>query len=255
MPTGTHRFAGHAILAAALCTLALTLPAYAAQHKQADDSKSTAAAKPTPKQRESVTHGSVVIDGQTIHYTATAGTILLRDDKNQPTGLMFYVAYTKDDVRNPQDRPVTFLYNGGPGASSNWLTMSGLGPYKVELANGTPTPPAPYSVVPSHESILDATDLVFIDAIGTGYSHVVDKGKSKTFWGVDEDVQSFGQFIQRYITQNDRWNSPLFLYGESYGTTRSAGLAEYLQRQGIAVNGVVLQSSVLNYFDGSPGSD
>ncbi|MGH8147458.1 MAG: S10 family peptidase [Rhodanobacteraceae bacterium] len=250
-----HRYFSHAILAAALCALALASPAYAAHDKQAKGSKSATAAKPAPKQRESVTHASVAIDGQTIHYTATAGTILLRNKKNQPTGLMFYVAYTKDGVRNPQDRPVTFLYNGGPGASSNWLTMSGLGPYKVELPNGSPTPPAPYSVVASHESILNATDLVFIDAMGTGYSHIVGKGKGKMFWGVDEDVKSFGQFIQRYITQNDRWNSPLFLYGESYGTTRSAGLAEYLQQQGVSVNGVILQSSVLNYFDGSPGSD
>src|SRR5699024_8704402 len=133
-------------------------------------------------------------------------------------------------------RPVTFLYNGGPGASSNWLTMSGLGPYRVNLVNGKATPPAPYSVTPSHESILNVTDLVFIDAVGTGFSHMIGKTKGKKFWGVDQDIQAFGQFIQRYISQNDRWNSPLFLYGESYGTTRSAGLAYYLQQQGIAVN-------------------
>ncbi|MGH8191094.1 MAG: S10 family peptidase [Rhodanobacteraceae bacterium] len=107
----------------------------------------------------------------------------------------------------------------------------------------------------SHESILNVTDLVFIDAMGNGFSHIGGKGKGKMFWGVDEDVKAFGQFIQRYITHNDRWNSPLFLYGESYGTTRSAALAYYLQDQGVAVNGVVLQSSILNYFDGSPGSD
>ena len=210
---------------------------------------------PAPVERSVSTQHSVTIDGRKIRYTATAGTILLRDKNNQPIGSMFYVAYTEDGVRHLADRPVTFLYNGGPGASSNWLTMSGLGPYRVRLVNGAAMPPAPYSVVKSHQSILNDTDLVFVDAMGTGFSHVVGKGKGKMFWGVDEDVRSFGQFIERYLTQHDRWNSPLFLYGESYGTTRSAGLALYLQNQGIAVNGVILQSSILNYFDWSPGSD
>ncbi len=250
-----QRLAGRAGLAVMACLLVFTVPAYAAQHDKAAARKSSSSAKPAPKARSVATHASVEIDGHTIHYTATAGTILLRDKDNKPVASMFYVAYTRDGVNHPADRPVTFLYNGGPGASSNWLTMSGLGPYYVKLVNGKPMPPAPYPVVPSHQSILDVTDLVFIDAVGTGYSHLVGKGKGKMFWGVDEDVHSFGQFIQRYITRNDRWNSPLFLYGESYGTTRSAALAAYLQNQGIAVNGVVLQSSVLNYFDGSPGSD
>lgn len=213
------------------------------------------AATSAPKARKVVTHASVEVGGKTIHYTATAGTIILRNKKNQPIGSMFYVAYTKDGVRNLAHRPVTFLYNGGPGASSNWLTMSGLGPYRVALANGAPNPPPPFDVVPSHETILNDTDLVFIDAMGTGFSHIIGKGKGKMFWGVDEDIKSFGQFIQRYLTQNDRWNSPLYLYGESYGTTRSAGLAYYLQQQGVAVNGVTLQSSVLNYFDSAPGSN
>lgn len=215
----------------------------------------TSASNPSsaPKAREVVTHASVEVGGKTIHYTATAGTIILRNKKNQPTGSMFYVAYTKDGVRNLADRPVTFLYNGGPGASSNWLTMSGLGPVYVALANGKANPPPPFNVTPSHETILNDTDLVFIDAMGTGFSHVLGKGKGKMFWGVDEDIKSFGQFIQRYLTRNDRWNSPLYLYGESYGTTRSAGLAYYLQEQGVAVNGVILQSSILNYFDLAPG--
>ncbi|MGH8160679.1 MAG: S10 family peptidase [Gammaproteobacteria bacterium] len=235
--------------------IALTLPAWAANHTDSKGDTAHSATVPVPKERTVVTHGSVKVEGKTIHYTATAGTILLRNGKNKPVGSMFYVAYTKNGVRNPADRPVTFLYNGGPGASSNWLLMSGLGPYRVNLVNGKATPPAPYSIAPSHESILNDTYLVFIDAMGTGFSHVVGKGKGKNFWGVDEDVKSFGQFIERYLTQNDRWNSPLFLYGESYGTTRSAALAYYLQQQGIALNGVVLQSSILNYFDWTPGSD
>ncbi|TAN07269.1 MAG: peptidase S10 [Rhodanobacteraceae bacterium] len=241
------------LIVAILAGLALLAPTAYATPVPATQQKT--ATTPVPKARKVITHGSVAIDGKRIRYTATAGTIGLRNDKNQPTGSMFYVAYTEDGARNPTKRPVTFLYNGGPGASSNWLTMSGLGPYKVNLVNGAATPPAPYSVTASHESILNVTDLVFVDAMGTGFSTIGGKGTGKMFWGVDEDVKAFGQFIQRYITQNDRWNSPLFLYGESYGTTRSAALAEYLQEQGIAVNGVVLQSSVLNYFDGSPGSD
>jgi carboxypeptidase C (cathepsin A) len=210
---------------------------------------------PVPKERAVSTQHSVTIGGQTIHYTATAGTILLRNRQNQPIGSMFYVAYTENGVHNTADRPVTFLYNGGPGASSDWIQMGGLGPYRVNMANGAATPPAPYSVTPSHDSLLNDSDLVFIDAIGTGYSRVVGKGTGKMFWGVDQDVKSFGQFIYRYLKKYNRWQSPKFLYGESYGTTRSAALADYLQNQGIALNGVILQSTVLNYFDWMPGSD
>ena len=150
----------------ALAGLALLAPAaYAAKPDKSTDHTATQAAAPIPKARSVVTHGSIEIDGKTIRYTATAGTILIRDDKNQTVGSMFYIAYTKDGVHNLAKRPVTFLYNGGPGASSNWLTMSGLGPYKVALVNGGATPPPPYSVVPSHDSILNDTDLVFVDAM------------------------------------------------------------------------------------------
>ena len=234
----------------AACLLIVSMTALAAPPKPA-------ASKPipVPKERAVSTRHSVTIGGHTIHYTATAGTILLRDKKNEPVASMFYVAYTEDGVRNLAGRPVTFLYNGGPGASSDWIQMGGLGPYRVNMTNGRATPPAPYSITPSHESMLNDSDLVFIDAVGTGYSRVVGKGKDKMFWGVDEDVKSFGQFIYRYLKKYNRWQSPKFLYGESYGTTRSAALADYLQDQGIALNGVILQSSVLNYFDWMPGSD
>ncbi|MHB1872411.1 MAG: S10 family peptidase [Steroidobacteraceae bacterium] len=234
-----------------LCLLLASVPALAATPQ-----KPTARPPlPVPKERSVSTQHSVTIGAQTIRYTATAGTILLRDKDNNPIGSMFYVAYTEDGVRNLADRPVTFLYNGGPGASSDWIQMGGLGPYRVNMTNGGATPPAPYSITPSHESLLNDSDLVFIDAMGTGYSHIVGKGQDKMFWGVDEDVKSFGQFIYRYLKQNNRWQSPKFLYGESYGTTRSAALADYLQDQGIALNGVILQSSVLNYFEWAPGSD
>ncbi len=245
-----HKFTRTLMPATIVACAALALPGI----RPAMASTSAPSSNSTPKARQVETHASVEVGGKTIHYTATAGTIILRNEKNQPIGSMFYVAYTKDGVHNLADRPVTFLYNGGPGASSNWLTMSGLGPVHVALANGAPNPPPPYDVKPSHETILNDTDLVFVDAMGTGFSHILGKGKGKMFWGVDEDIKTFGQFIKRYLSRNDRWNSPLYLYGESYGTTRSAGLAYYLQRQGVAVNGVVLQSSVLNYFDFSPGT-
>ena len=210
---------------------------------------------PVPKERAVSTQHSVTINGETIHYTATAGRILLRDKNNAPIASVFYVAYTEDGVHNLAARPVTFLYNGGPGASSDWIQMGGLGPYRVNMVNGRATPPAPYSITPSHDSLLNDSDLVFIDAVGTGYSRVVGKGTGKMFWGVDQDVKSFGQFIYRYLKKYNRWQSPKFLYGESYGTTRSAALAQYLQNQGIALNGVILQSTVLNFFDWMPGSD
>lgn len=220
-----------------------------------------AAPKPPPPPappihgRTSVTHGTVVVDGHRIRYTATAGTIILHNQKNQPTASMFYVAYTKDGVHHLSHRPITFVYNGGPGSSTVWLLMGGLGAVRVVTANAHPTAPPPYPVVNSTTSLLPVTDLVFIDAVGTGYSRVVGVGKDKDFWGVDADVRSFGQFIRRYISANDRWNSPKFLLGESYGTTRSANLVDYLQSQGIACNGVILLSSILNYGDSWPGTD
>ncbi len=218
--------------------------------------KSATPATAIPKEEKSVTHGRVTVNGKTIHYTATAGTILLRDAKNQPTASMFYVAYTEDGVRNLAKRPVTFVYNGGPGSSTVWLLMGGMGPMRVMTQDHVPTPPPPYDINTNNPyTLLNKTDLVFIDAVGTGYSRPVGKGTDKMFWGVDQDVRSFGQFIQRYISDNNRWNSPKFLLGESYGTTRSANLADWLQQNGVALNGVVLLSSILNYGDGWPGTD
>ena len=238
------------IVLPSLCLLMVSSAALAAPAKPAAATRLS-----VPKERAVSTQHSVTIDGHTIRYTATAGTILLRNKDNQPTASMFYVAYTEDGVHDPAHRPVTFLYNGGPGAASNWIQMGGLGPYRVNMTNGGPTPPAPYSITPSHNSLLNDSDLVFIDAVGTGYSRIVGKGTGKMFWGVDQDVKSFAQFIYRYLTKYNRWQSPKFLYGESYGTTRSAALSDYLQDHGIALNGVILQSSVLNYFDWMPGSD
>ncbi|MGH8402822.1 MAG: S10 family peptidase, partial [Gammaproteobacteria bacterium] len=195
----------------------------------------------------------VAINGQTIKYTATAGNLVVDNDKGDAIGSFFYVAYTNDGVKNPDHRPLTFLFNGGPGSSSIWLHMGSFGPVRVVTSDAKPTPPPPYDLVPNQYSLLDKSDLVFIDAVGTGFSHIVGKGTPKDFYGTDPDIASFGKFIQRYVTLNNRWLSPKFLLGESYGTTRAAGLSYWLQQQGIALNGVVLQSSWLNGFVDFPG--
>ncbi|HEV2211984.1 MAG TPA: peptidase S10, partial [Gammaproteobacteria bacterium] len=211
--------------------------------------------KPIPKEEKSVTHHSVSINGREINYTATAGNLLIKDEKDEPVASMFYVAYTEDGTKDSDHRPVSFVYNGGPGSSSIWLHMGAFGPMMVETSNAEPTPPPPYGLKANPYSLLDKTDLVFIDAVSTGYSQPVGKGEGKDFWGVDEDASAFGRFIQRYISVNGRWNSPKFLLGESYGTTRSANLVDWLQDKGVAMNGVILVSSVLNYGDTFPGTD
>jgi carboxypeptidase C (cathepsin A) len=201
---------------------------------------------PAAQISDSVTHHALALAGKTVAYTARAGTITLRDGDEKPTADMFYVAYTLDGVP-PQSRPVTFFYNGGPGSATLWLHMGSFAPVRVEIGNGTITRNAPYRVVPNNETILDASDLVFIDAPETGYSRITG-GKPADFFGVDKDVAAFEQFVVRYLTTFDRWNSPKFLYGESYGTARSAALADALaQNDNVAINGIVLQSTILNF--------
>ncbi len=201
---------------------------------------------PIPPERSVVTRHSVRIDGHNIGYKATAGTLLIKDDKDKPTVSVFYVAYTVDDGK-PDRRPVTFMYNGGPGSSSMWLHMGSFGPVRVANKGDQPIPPPPYQTVPNEYSLLDKTDLVFVDAPGTGYSQLVGAAKGKDYYGVDQDAAAFAKFITRYIGDNHRWNSPKFLFGESYGTTRSAVLVKLLQQQGMEFNGVVLMSSILDF--------
>ena len=165
------------------------------------------------------------------------------------------MAYTESGVSDPRTRPVTFLYNGGPGSASLWLHMGSIGPVRVATASPEATGAAPYQVAPNQYSLLDKTDLVFVDAVGTGYSRPVGKATIKNFAGTDQDVQAFAKFIQRYVEVNHRWNSPKFLFGESYGTTRSAALVDALENAGMSCNGVILMSTILNYFALAPGSD
>jgi carboxypeptidase C (cathepsin A) len=211
------------------------------------DAKKPAAEAPKPEQ--SVTRHSVAIGGKTIDYNATAGTLILRDDKDEPTAAIGYVAYTLRNAAEGESgkRPITFAYNGGPGSSSVWLHMGALGPRRIVTTDAGPTPPAPYRVVDNAYSVLDKTDLVMIDPVGTGLSHAVGEAKDKDFWGVDPDIDSICRFIKQYVSDNNRWNSPKFLLGESYGTTRSAGIVDRLQtRENMAFNGVILVSVALD---------
>lgn len=203
--------------------------------------------KEKPVAEVSTTHHSIKIDGKLINYTTTAGTLLLRNESDEPIALYGYTAYTKEGVTNPASRPVTFAYNGGPGSSSLWLHMGALGPKRVVVNDPSNTPAAPYRLVDNTSSILDATDIVMVDPVGTGLSHAVGKAENKDFWGVDQDIRTVSRFIYQYTTENNRWNSPKYLLGESYGTMRNAGVVDYLQeRLGMSMNGVIMVSSVFD---------
>lgn len=197
--------------------------------------------------REVVTRHSVEIDGETVRYTAETGTLVLRDDDGAPRASVFYIAYTRDGVSDPDSRPVTFTFNGGPGSSSVWLHMGTFGPRRVAFEDTVQPAPAPYGLEDNAHSILDVTDLVFIDPVGTGFSKVEGEAEASEFLGVTQDVQSVGDFIRLWVTREQRWNSPKYVAGESYGTTRAAGLVDHLQGRGMFFNGVILVSSILNF--------
>jgi len=251
-----------------------------------------AAADKTPEKAppaEVTTQGTVTVAGEKIAYTAIAGTITVgstdvqdaqlgldgkpqagsqlaldapKDPKDvTPVARMFYVAYFKKDAK-AEDRPLMFFYNGGPGSSTVWLHMGSLGPKHVVTSGDQHLPAAPYKLVDNAYSLLDTSDLVFIDMPGTGFGRLVGKDAEKAFWGVDEDANAFARFIARFITKYNRWNSPKYIFGESYGTTRSAVLANILEnRKNIDLNGVILLSQIFNFTTdidfptGNPGVD
>lgn len=247
------------LLALAAALPLLTPRAALAQRPRNSEPPANSAAEektpPIPTETTSVTDHDLTLDGKTIHYKATAGTLLIDNEEEKPYGIVFYVAYTLAGVSDPASRPVTFLYNGGPGSASLWLHMGSVSPVRVITASPDATGAGPYKLVPNQYSLLDKTDLVFVDAVGTGFSRPVGKAAIKDFAGTDQDVRAFARFIQRYITLNHRWNSPKFLMGESYGTTRSAALADALENDGTSCNGVILVSSILNYYAHAPGMD
>ena len=200
------------------------------------------------KESEVRTQHTVTIEGQEISYAATAGTLLLKDQTDDPKASVFYVAYTRNGIDDVSQRPLTFSFNGGPGSSSVWLHMGVVGPRRVLMDDeGNPLPP-PCRLVNNEYSLLDLTDLVFIDPVSTGYSRPAPGEEAKKFHGVKQDVESVAEFIRLYATRNKRWASPKFLIGESYGTTRAAGLSGYLQDElGMYLNGIMLISAVLNF--------
>jgi carboxypeptidase C (cathepsin A) len=193
-----------------------------------------------------VTHHQITVEGKLLKYAATAGRLPIKRGDGKIEAEMFYVAYTLEG-QDSAKRPLTFAFNGGPGSASIWLHMGALGPRKVVLQPDGFMPPAPYRMEDNSQTLLDKSDLVLIDAIGTGFSRAADSDMSKKFWGVKGDIEAFSEFIRLYITRNDRWASPLFILGESYGTTRAAGIAGYLADRGISFNGITLLSTVLNF--------
>jgi carboxypeptidase C (cathepsin A) len=255
--------------------------------KTSDKTTGKSAEKAPPA--EVATQGTVEVGGQKIAYTAIAGTLTVGASDTQdaqlgmdgkplagsqlalnepkepkdasPVAHMFYVAYFKKDAK-AENRPITFFYNGGPGSSTVWLHMGSLGPKHVVTSGDQHLPAAPYTMVDNAYSLLDTSDLVFIDMPGTGFGRLAGKDAEKAFWGIDEDANAFARFIQRFLTKYNRWNSPKYLFGESYGTTRSAVLADILENsKGIDLNGVILLSQIFNFTadidvpSGNPGVD
>jgi carboxypeptidase C (cathepsin A) len=193
-----------------------------------------------------VTHHQVTLDGKVLKYTATAGRLPIKRDDGKIEAQMFFVAYTLDG-QEPAKRPLTFAFNGGPGSATVWLHMGALGPKRVVLQPNGFMPAAPYRMEDNPNTLIDHTDLVFVDAIDTGFSRAANGEMTKKFLSLKGDVEAFGEFIRLYLTRYERWPSPLFLFGESYGTTRAAGLSGYLAERGISFNGIVLLSMAVDF--------
>lgn len=248
-----------------LATLLASAPALSAPAPaSAEKSASSPSAFFTTSEHRS--RGSVTVGGKRIAYQAVAGTLVVhgkewqdtdaaeaaaKPDKKEtaapkPEASMFYTAYFRDGVP-AANRPITFLFNGGPGSSTVWLHMGAFGPVRVQTADGRHTPAAPYGIVANDQSLLDSSDLVFIDAPGTGFSRIAGDDKEKAFFGVDQDIDAFAQFITQFLSKYQRWNSPKYIFGESYGTMRGAGLALALQNRDVDLNGVMLLADILNW--------
>lgn len=239
-----------------LFLLSLCIPAFA---EDAPEKKEPEKKEKAEKEKEPVTkQGKVTIGGEEIPYTATTGKMQLRDDKGKPTASVFYVSYTRNQVDDMKQRPVMFAFNGGPGSSAVWLHLGILGPRRIDIpGDGTQPIAPPARLIDNEFSILDACDLVFIDPVSTGYSRAEEGASPKDFHGVREDIESVGDFIRIWVTENKRWGSPKYLCGESYGGIRAAGLSQHLQdRYGMTLNGVVMLSTLLDYrtLIGSQGS-
>ena len=245
------------MFSALLCALALAAPLQTPPAKP-DDPKTSAAKDALPDEEKTIqTPHEITVNGAKISYTSTVGFLPIRNKQNETEGRIFFTAYTKNGVPAGEKRPLLFAFNGGPGSASLWLHIGAIGPRRVKMLDDGNLPPPPYQLVDNESTWLDKADLVFIDPIGTGFSRAAKPELGPKFWGVEGDLDSVGEFIRLYLSRNDRWQSPLFVAGESYGTTRAAALSEHLLDNGIALNGVLLISSVLNFGldEMGPGHD
>ncbi|HEY0349015.1 MAG TPA: hypothetical protein VGC60_12760 [Pyrinomonadaceae bacterium] len=212
---------------------------------------------PVPEETPVITHHSITVGGKELHYTATVGMMPLKNRDGETEARIFFMAYTLDGVSDRQKRPLTFSFNGGPGSASVWLHMGALGPRRVPMNPDGTMPAPPYHLVDNENTWLDQSDLVFIDPVGTGYSRALRPEVASRFFSLQGDIESVGEFIRMYLTRSERWTSPLFLAGESYGTTRASALSGYLIGRGIAFNGIVLISTIMNFetTDFASGND
>ncbi len=218
-------------------------PGHSADKPKTEDKEKAKADTTAPV----VTRHRLSAGGKTLAYTVTTGMLPFKNDEGETEADIFFIAYTLDGSQDPAKRPLMFSFNGGPGSSSVWLHLGALGPKRVKMQPDGAMPSPPYVLVDNPDTWLGETDLVFIDPVGTGYSRATKPELGKKFWGLQGDIESVGEFIRLYLTRNQRWASPLFLVGESYGTTRAAGLSGYLVERGIAFNGILLVSSILNF--------
>lgn len=211
---------------------------------------------PVPEETPVVTHHEINVGGKSLKYTATVGMMPIKNREGETEARIFFMAYTLDGVGDRSQRPLTFSFNGGPGSASVWLHMGAIGPRRVPMNPDGTMPPPPYRVVDNQSTWLDQSDLVFIDPVGTGYSRIV-RPEASRFIGLNGDIESVGEFIRMYLVRYERWTSPLFLAGESYGTTRASALSGYLVDRGIAFNGIVLISTIMNFAttDFAAGND
>lgn len=221
---------------------------------RSEEGETVAAKEPIPEPTRFVTSHRSTFNGEPMEYEAVAGETYLRDDEGEPTATIFTFAYLAKGTKDPASRPVTFVWNGGPGSASLWLHMGTFGPKRVSVPSDAQHPGGPpYDMVEAPETILDVTDLVFVDPVGTGFSRPVGDHEGKEFWGLTEDARSIAQLIHTWVTENGRWNSPRFLMGESFGTTRAAAVARLLEgRLMMSLNGIIFISQALDYAGSSP---
>ena len=244
-----------------IVVLAITALA-AAQPRAAQTPPPAAAPKETANiplvdEKPVVTSHRIEVRGRTIRYQASTGMMPMRTESGDLEANMFFVAYTLDPLGPAAGRPLTFCFNGGPGAGSLWLHLGAIGPKRARMNDDGSLPPPPYRLEDNEATWLDKSDIVFIDPVGTGYSRAKNAETGRKFWGLRGDIESVGQFIRMFLSRFDRWGSPLFVAGESYGTTRAAGLSQYLADHGVALNGVILVSAILNFQTTrfAPGND